>query len=68
MIDHRLNLWRFYDAVTDHPGGCAVCGDDDEFRPNVEAFEETGQIMCDDCFEAQCEAEADESQALERMP
>ena len=44
----REALWRLYDAVTDHLGGCAICGDDDEFRPNVEAFEETGQIMSQD--------------------
>lgn len=60
--------WAFYDAVHAHSGGCAICGDDDEFAPNVEAFEETGQIICDDCFEAHCEAEADEAQALARMP
>ena len=43
--------WAFYDAVTDHVGGCQVCGDDDEFSPNVEAFEETGEILCNDCWD-----------------
>jgi hypothetical protein len=52
--------WAFYDAVHDHSGGCAICGDDDEFSPNIEAFEETGTIICDSCFEAQCEALADD--------
>ena len=56
MIDHRLHLWRLYDAVTGHLGGCAICGDDDEFSPDIEAFEETGVLICSACFEAQCEA------------
>jgi len=61
-------VWALYDAVTGHLGGCAICGDDDEFSPNIEAFEETEMLICDACYEAQCEAEADETQALERMP
>jgi hypothetical protein len=52
--------WAFYDAVIDHVGGCQVCGDDDEFSPNAEAFEDTGAIMCDLCFDAQCEGQADD--------
>jgi hypothetical protein len=52
--------WAFYDAVHAHSGGCQICGDDDEFAPNVEAFEETGEIICDACFEEQCEAQADD--------
>jgi hypothetical protein len=56
MIDHRLHLWRLYDAVTGHLGGCAICGDDDEFSPDIEAFEETEMLICSACFEAQCEA------------
>lgn len=28
--------------------GCAICGETD-ISPNVEAFEVTGQIVCDDC-------------------
>ena len=53
-------MWEFYDAVHAHPGGCEICGDDDEFRPNIEAFEETGKVMCDSCFDAHCEAQADD--------
>lgn len=67
MIDHRLHLWRLYDAVTCSRGGCAICGDDDEFSPDIEAFEETGVLICSLCFEAQSEAEADEAQAMEKM-
>jgi len=55
-----LSTWRMYDAVTAHVGGCQMCGDDDEFAPNVEAFEDTGMIICDACFEAHCEAVADD--------
>jgi len=58
--------WALFDAMQVHPGGCVICGDDDEFSPNVEAFEDVGLLMCSACFEAQCEA--DETQALERMP
>jgi hypothetical protein len=52
-------LWRFMDAV--HPanpssGGCAFCGDQDEFSPDVEAFELTGKLICSVCWEAECEA------------
>lgn len=44
--------WAFYDAVHAHSGGCQCCGDDDEFSPDVEAFEETGEILCTLCWEA----------------
>jgi hypothetical protein len=30
--------------------GCERCGDDD-ISPNVEAFELSGEIVCDDCAE-----------------
>ena len=43
--------WAFYDAVHAHSGGCQCCGDDDEFSPNAEAFEETGEIVCDACWD-----------------
>jgi hypothetical protein len=48
--------WAFYDAVQPHPGGCQRCGDDEEFSPNAEAFEETNEIMCGDCWEAEATA------------
>ena len=51
--------WAFYDAVHAHSGGCQSCGDDDEFSPNVEAFEETGEIVCSDCWEADQERAAE---------
>lgn len=28
--------------------GCQTCGEDD-FSPNIEAFEISGQILCDEC-------------------
>ena len=49
--------WAFYDAATHNGGGCQRCGDDDEFSPVAEAWEDTGEIMCGDCWEAHCEAE-----------
>lgn len=51
MSDHRENLWRMKDAMESNSGGCAHCGDDDEFSPNVEAFEICGELLCDDCAE-----------------
>lgn len=41
--------WAYYDAASAHSGGCSVCGDNDEFSPSVEAFEETGETVCTDC-------------------
>jgi hypothetical protein len=61
-------VWALFDAMEAHSGGCVICGDDDEFSPDIEAFEEVGVLMCSACFEGQCEADADEAQALERMP
>jgi hypothetical protein len=52
MSAHR-KAWAFYDAVEAHSGGCQVCGDNDEFSPDVEAFEETGEILCSLCWEAE---------------
>ena len=49
-------VWALFDAMEIHPGGCAICGDDDEFSPDIEAFEETEMLICSACFEAQCEA------------
>jgi hypothetical protein len=61
MSAHR-KAWAFYDAVHAHSGGCQICGDDDEFRPDEEAFNETGEIICGDCWEAE-QAKAEEAQA-----
>lgn len=36
-------------------GVCHVCGEDD-FSPNVEAFEICGEITCDDCADEVFEA------------
>ena len=44
-------LWRLHDAMIFAEGGCAICGDQDEFSPDVEAFEETGKLICSPCFE-----------------
>lgn len=43
--------WAFYDAVMDRTRhGCETCSAD-EFYPNAEAFEETGEIVCDACWD-----------------
>jgi formylmethanofuran dehydrogenase subunit E len=47
----RNTLFNLMDAMAIPRGGCETCGEV-EFSPNVEAFEETGQIMCDECAEA----------------
>lgn len=45
------NAWAFYDAVMDRTRhGCETCSAD-EFYPNAEAFEETGEIVCDACWD-----------------
>lgn len=46
-------VWRMMDAIFDmsRPAGCAVCGEADEFSPNVEAFEVSGKLVCDECAE-----------------
>jgi superfamily II helicase len=43
--------WAFYDAVMDRARhGCETCSAD-EFYPNAEAFEETGEIVCNACWD-----------------
>lgn len=44
-------LWRLMDACLYGPGGCVMCGEDDEFSPDIEAFETTGKLICSPCFE-----------------
>lgn len=44
-------LWRLHDAMIFAEGGCALCGETDEFSPDVEAFELTGKLICTVCFE-----------------
>lgn len=44
-------LWRLHDAMVFAEGGCALCGDDDEFSPDIEAFETTGKLICLACFD-----------------
>lgn len=59
--------WAFYDAVMANTGGCQVCCDDDGFRANAEAFEETGEIMCDECWDdEQAKAEEAEQARMQR--
>jgi hypothetical protein len=59
--------WAFYDAVHAHSGGCQICSETEEFSPNAEAFEETGEIMCGDCWEAeQAKAEEAEQARMQR--
>lgn len=38
------------DGTVDVPACCEVCGEED-ISPNVEAFELSGEIVCDDCAE-----------------
>lgn len=57
---HTQTPWRLMDALLGRtvahlndpsaPTGCAHCGED-EFSPNVEAFELSGEVVCDDCAE-----------------
>jgi len=47
--------WAYYDAAQAHTGGCTVCGDDDEFSPDAEAFEDTGRIVCTGCWVAEAD-------------
>lgn len=44
-------IWRLHDAMAEANGGCIICGDQDGFSPNVEAFERTGCLICGDCFD-----------------
>lgn len=44
-------VWRLYDAMNFAEGGCSLCGDADEFTPDIEAFELTGKLICTVCFE-----------------
>ena len=39
-----------YLASLNRPNECETCGEDD-FSPNIEAFEISGQIVCDECAE-----------------
>ncbi len=34
----------------EYPAGCQTCGEED-FSPNIEAFEISGKILCDECAE-----------------
>lgn len=34
-------LWRLHDTMFVTKGGGVICGDDDGFAPDAEAFEET---------------------------
>lgn len=47
---NRRVLWQLYDAVMDPTRlpGCSRCGET-EFSPNVEAFELSGEPVCDEC-------------------
>lgn len=46
-------VFGFIRACTDPLGssGCAICGDDDQFSPSIEAFELTGKMICAECFD-----------------
>jgi hypothetical protein len=63
MSAHR-KAWAFYDAVQAHSGGCQCCGDDDEFSPDVEAFEETGELLCSDCWTDEARMYAEDAATL----
>jgi len=53
MKSAQQKAWAYHDAVQAHTGGCTTCGDDDEFSPDVEAFEDTGRIVCTPCWAAE---------------
>ena len=59
--------WAFYDAVMERARhGCEICNAD-EFYPNAEAFEETGEIVCNACWdEEQAKAEDAEQARMRR--
>lgn len=44
----------------DHVAGCEDCGEED-FIPNVEAWETLDQILCDDCAPAALEEAAEDA-------
>lgn len=41
-----------------NPDTCDCCSAD-EISPSVEAFEQTGEIMCADCYEASVERQVE---------
>ena len=53
MTDWAKVRWNMHDAMLGRTasggGGCEHCGETDEFSPNVEAFELSGELVCDDC-------------------
>ena len=59
--------WAFYDAVMERTRhGCEICSCD-EFYPNAEAFEETGEIVCNECWDdEQAKAEEAEQARMQR--
>jgi hypothetical protein len=46
---HERLVHRFEDACMEG-GACERCGED-EFSPNIEAFEMSGELLCDNCAE-----------------
>jgi hypothetical protein len=66
MSGHQ-KAWAFYDAVIERARhGCESCSAD-EFYPNAEAFEETGEIVCNDCWDdEQAKAEQAEQARMQR--
>jgi predicted CXXCH cytochrome family protein len=57
MTDWRNVTWLLHDAVRDNRGGCQVCHEA-EYSPNVEAFSDTGKVICDVCWDSYCEERA----------
>lgn len=58
VTNYREQAWALRDAM-EGCNGCQDCGDDDEFSPNLEAFELFSKLVCDDCAEAIFENEID---------
>lgn len=41
---------KMVDPVSEGKANCSRC-DNDDFSPNIEAFEISGEIVCDECAE-----------------
>jgi len=48
------------DGTVDYPHVCERCGEED-ISVNVEAFEMTGEVVCDDCADAYIERWEDDN-------
>jgi len=47
----RATMDRFAAACLAPGCVCATCGEDQEFSPNIDAFDICGELLCDECSE-----------------